>query len=358
MDLFSRTALPALGEAWSADLLQPEAAGLSRSRRRCMGLAVGVFPGLGGIAGLSAFVLPFMFGMEPVLRAGPDDRHGRRRPDFGYLCLGAHGHPRLLRLAGHGARRLPAWRASPAQAARALSAAFASSLFGGLLRRDLILTMFILDRPTAGPGLRPARDADDHRRWACLDGRRSSPVAVCTQGPRRRRASAWHDRHHRRGPCGRARLRMATYDILVSGQDGLQAGDRRPRHLCRARNRLAAPPGQDQSIAKGARLGAGWLARRAGLVAPISVAVDPLFASIGVHRRRHSRASAARSSTGSPMATRCSRPRTSRQFGKGEVRGVIGPESSNNAKEGGGLVPTLLFGIPGSGSMADLHRRA
>ena len=39
-------------------------------------------------------------------------------------------------------------------------------------------------------------------------------------------------------------------------------------------------------------------------------------------------------------------------FGSGEIRGVIGPESSNNAKEGGGLVPTLLFGIPGSGSMA------
>ena len=39
-------------------------------------------------------------------------------------------------------------------------------------------------------------------------------------------------------------------------------------------------------------------------------------------------------------------------FGSGNVRGVIGPESSNNAKEGGGLVPTLLFGIPGSGSMA------
>jgi len=39
-------------------------------------------------------------------------------------------------------------------------------------------------------------------------------------------------------------------------------------------------------------------------------------------------------------------------FGQGEIRGIIGPESSNNAKEGGGLVPTLLFGIPGSGSMA------
>jgi putative tricarboxylic transport membrane protein len=40
------------------------------------------------------------------------------------------------------------------------------------------------------------------------------------------------------------------------------------------------------------------------------------------------------------------------KFGSGDVRGVIGPESSNNAKEGGGLVPTLIFGIPGSGSMA------
>ncbi len=31
---------------------------------------------------------------------------------------------------------------------------------------------------------------------------------------------------------------------------------------------------------------------------------------------------------------------------------MIAPESANNAKEGGGLVPTILFGIPGSGSMA------
>ncbi len=39
-------------------------------------------------------------------------------------------------------------------------------------------------------------------------------------------------------------------------------------------------------------------------------------------------------------------------FGKGDVRGVIGPESSNNAKEGGALIPTTLFGIPGSVSFA------
>ena len=40
------------------------------------------------------------------------------------------------------------------------------------------------------------------------------------------------------------------------------------------------------------------------------------------------------------------------KFGKGDIRGVVGPESANNANEGGGLIPTLLFGIPGSGSMA------
>jgi len=42
----------------------------------------------------------------------------------------------------------------------------------------------------------------------------------------------------------------------------------------------------------------------------------------------------------------------SETFGKGDVRGVIAPESANNAKQGGALVPTLAFGIPGSASMA------
>eukprot|EP01037_Dinobryon_pediforme_P002611 gene2611-2652_t len=39
-------------------------------------------------------------------------------------------------------------------------------------------------------------------------------------------------------------------------------------------------------------------------------------------------------------------------FGTGDVRGVIAPEASNNAKEGGHLVPTLAFGVPAGASMA------
>ena len=42
------------------------------------------------------------------------------------------------------------------------------------------------------------------------------------------------------------------------------------------------------------------------------------------------------------------------QFGKGDVRGVIAPETANNAMKGGALVPTVAFGIPGSAPMAIL----
>jgi putative tricarboxylic transport membrane protein len=41
-------------------------------------------------------------------------------------------------------------------------------------------------------------------------------------------------------------------------------------------------------------------------------------------------------------------------FGKGEVEGVIASEAAVNAKDGGALLPTLAFGIPGSGEMAVL----
>jgi putative tricarboxylic transport membrane protein len=39
-------------------------------------------------------------------------------------------------------------------------------------------------------------------------------------------------------------------------------------------------------------------------------------------------------------------------FGTGRIEGVIAPDASANAKEGGSLVPTLALGIPGSASMA------
>lgn len=41
-------------------------------------------------------------------------------------------------------------------------------------------------------------------------------------------------------------------------------------------------------------------------------------------------------------------------FGAGDVRGVLGPGAANNSKEGGSLIPTVAFGVPGSTAMAIL----
>ncbi|MEM6727669.1 MAG: tripartite tricarboxylate transporter permease [Pseudomonadota bacterium] len=43
-----------------------------------------------------------------------------------------------------------------------------------------------------------------------------------------------------------------------------------------------------------------------------------------------------------------------KKFGRGDIRGVIAPESANNAQRGGSLVPTLAFGIPGDFAMSIL----
>ena len=39
-------------------------------------------------------------------------------------------------------------------------------------------------------------------------------------------------------------------------------------------------------------------------------------------------------------------------FGKGDIRGVIASDAANNSVDGGVLIPTVVFGIPGSGGMA------
>src|SRR5216117_478381 len=54
-------------------------------------------------------------------------------------------------------------------------------------------------------------------------------------------------------------------------------------------------------------------------------------------------------------ATQSARDANERKgFGQGDVRGVLGPGAANNSKEGGALIPTVAFGVPGSSSMAIL----
>ena len=141
MDLFA-TAMPALGEAFGM-ILNPLVLGYL-ILGVVMGLCVGIFPGLGGIAGLS-LLLPFMFGMEPLyglaLMVGmvavvpPSDT-------FASVLMGIPGSSasQATVLAG-----FPL--AKKGQAARALSAAFASSLFGGLLGAAFLTVFILIARP-------------------------------------------------------------------------------------------------------------------------------------------------------------------------------------------------------------------
>ncbi len=335
MDLFA-TALPALADAWAL-ILQPVVLGYL-VLGVVMGLAVGVFPGLGGIAGLS-LLLPFMFGMEPVLGLALMIGMVAVVPTsdtFSSVLMGIPGSSASQATVLDG---FPLARKG--QAARALSAAFTASLFGGLVGA-VFLTLFIVVA-------RPLVLAFGLPEMLMISILGLSMVAVLA-GRVALKGLAAAGLGMLIGTIGVAdaggSLRMASYDFPYL-TDGLQL-------VIVGLGIFAVPEivsllRQDRSIAKDATLGAGWmdgvrdwfdnkwLSVRCSLIG-VLVGVIPGLGGSVVDWIAY----------GHAVQT----TKDKSQFGKGEIRGVIGPESSNNAKEGGGLVPTLLFGIPGSGSMA------
>ncbi len=335
MEAFA-TAIPALADAWAL-ILQPVVLGYL-VLGVVMGLAVGVFPGLGGIAGLS-LLLPFMFGMDPILGLALMIGMVAVVPTsdtFASVLMGIPGSSASQATVLDG---FP--MAKKGQAARALSAAFASSLFGGLVGASF-LTVFILVA-------RPIVLAFGLPEMLMITVLGLSMVAVLAgRIPLKGLAAAGLGIMI--GTIGEAdaggSLRMASYDIPYL-TDGLKL-------VIVGLGVFAIPEivsllRQDRSIAKGASLGAGWLDGVKDWAANIwlSVRCSIIGVVVGVIPGLG----------GSVVdwiayghAVQTTKDKSN--FGKGEVRGVIGPESSNNAKEGGGLVPTLLFGIPGSGSMA------
>jgi len=335
MDLLA-TALPALGEAFSL-ILQPQQI-MFLMVGVLLGLSVGVFPGLGGIAGLS-LVLPFIFGMEPIsglaLMVGlvaviPTS------DTFASVLMGIPGSSASQATVLDG---FP--MAKKGEAARALSAAFASSLFGGLLGAT-VLTFFILIA-------RPLVLAFGLPEMLMITILGLSMVAILA-GRLPLKGVAAAGLGLMVGTIGEAlaggSLRMASYDVPYL-TDGLKL-------VIVGLGIFAIPEiisllRQDRAIAKDASLGAGWLdgvrdwwaniwlSIRCSVIGVIVGVIPGLGGSVVDWIAYGHTVQTAKDKSG---------------FGSGDVRGVIGPESSNNAKEGGGLVPTLIFGIPGSGSMA------
>ncbi len=329
-------ALPALGDAFAL-ILQVKVLGFL-ALGVVMGLCIGVFPGLGGIAGLS-LLLPFMFGMDPILGLALMIGMVAVVPTsdtFASVLMGIPGSSASQATVLDG---FPL--AKRGEAARALSAAFASSLFGGILGASFLTIFILVARPIvlsfglpemlmitilglSMVAILAGRVAIKGLAAACLG------LLVGTIGEADAGGS----------------LRMATYDIpyLTDGLKLVIVG-----LGIFAIPEIIALLRQDRAISSTPELGAGWLegvkdwwkniwlSVRCSIIGVVVGVIPGLGGSV-VDWIAY----------GHSVQT----TKDKSNFGKGEVRGIIGPESSNNAKEGGGLVPTLLFGIPGSGSMA------
>ncbi|MEM6548223.1 MAG: tripartite tricarboxylate transporter permease [Pseudomonadota bacterium] len=330
------TALPALNEAFSL-ILQPQQI-LYLVLGVLLGLSVGVFPGLGGIAGLS-LVLPFLFGMDPV--AGLALMVGLvavipTSDTFASVLMGIPGSSASQATVLDG---FPLARNG--EAAKALAAAFVSSLFGGIFGA-LVLTFFIL---IARP-LVLAFGTPELLMVTILGLSMVGTLAgrIPLKGIVAAGLGMIVGAIGAAPALGSARLSFEDWPYLY---DGL-------RLVIVGLGIFAVPEiisllRQDRAIARGATLGAGWadgirawwqnifLSLRCSGIGVVVGVIPGLGGSV-VDWIAY----------GHTVQT----TRDKSKFGQGEIRGVIGPESSNNAKEGGGLVPTLLFGIPGSGSMA------
>ncbi|MEM6760324.1 MAG: tripartite tricarboxylate transporter permease [Pseudomonadota bacterium] len=335
MDIFLE-ALPALGQAWAL-ILQPVVIGYLVCGV-VMGLAIGVFPGLGGIAGLS-LLLPFMFGMDPILGLALMIGMVAVVPTsdtFASVLMGIPGSSASQATVLDG---FPL--AQRGKAARALSAAFASSLFGGLVGAAFLTVFILVARPVVllfkSPELLMV-SIFGLSMVGILAGRVAIKGVVAaglgllvgTIGE---------------GPFS-GELRMSSYDLpyLTDGLKLVIVG-----LGIFAVPEIVALLRKDRAISDTPSLGGGWLdgikdwwankwlSMRCSIIGVVVGVIPGLGGSV-VDWIAYGHAVQ-------------STPDKSR-FGNGEIRGVVAPESSNNAKEGGGLVPTLLFGIPGSGSMA------
>ncbi len=302
-----------------------------------LGLMVGVFPGLGGIVGLS-MLIPFLHGMDAISALAMLVGLVAVIPTsdtFTSVLMGIPGSSASQATVLDG---FPL--AKKGEAARALGAAFSASLLGGLFGAA-ILTFFVL---IAKPVILFFTSAE----LFMLAVLGISMVGVLSG------RSLWKGV----ASCGLGLVIGSIGGAPATGEWRMTLGidylaDGIPLVVI-GLGIFAFPEVIDLlrrsgAIATGAALGRGWLdglkdmirhrwlcLRCAGIGTLIG-AIPGLGGSV-VDWIAY----------GHVVQT----ARDKSRFGTGDIRGVLAPESANNAKEGGGLIPTLLFGIPGSGSMA------
>ncbi|MBI1942944.1 MAG: tripartite tricarboxylate transporter permease [Betaproteobacteria bacterium] len=302
-----------------------------------VGLLVGILPGLGGIAGMS-ILLPFVYGMDTISALALL---------IGLLAVVPTGDTFtsiLMGIPGSAASQATILDGFPmakrGEAARALSAAFFSSMVGGIFGA-LVLTGFIL---VARPVILAFSSAELFMLTVLglgMVGVLSGSSFVkgllsCALGLLMGLAGA--------APAtGEWRLALGLEYVV----DGLPL-------VVVALGIFAIPEiidllRRNTAIAEVAALGRGWLQgirdtlREWGIVLRCSGIGCLIGAMPGL-------GGSVADWMAYGHAVQIAKDKS--RFGRGDVRGVLAPESANNAVAGGALIPTLLFGIPGSGSTA------
>ncbi|MPZ55363.1 MAG: hypothetical protein GEU91_02470 [Rhizobiales bacterium] len=307
-----------------------------------MGLVLGILPGIGGLAG-TALLLPFTFALDPytafalLLGLASTTATGDPIPAILFGVPGGAGSAATV-LDG-----LP--MAQKGEAGRALSAAYMSSMLGGVFGALLMAATLPLLRP-----IMLYLGSPELLAFAALG---ISMVATLS------------------GNTPLRGLTVACFGIMIAmiGTDpqtgtlrwtlgSLYLWDGLPLvpvilglfalpELCDlAISRTAIAAKNKYDIKAGMLRGAKdcfdnwWLVLRCSWIGAAFGAVPGIGASI-IDWLAY----------GHAMRTEKGAQQT---FGRGDVRGVIASESANNAKEGGALVPTLAFGVPGSAGMAIL----
>src|SRR4051794_3414599 len=308
-----------------------------------MGLALGILPGIGGVAG-TALLLPFTFNMDAyaafALLLGLGATTSTADP-ISAILFGAPGH------AASAATTLDGYPMTKrGEAGRALGASYMSALIGGLFGAALMAFTLPLVRPVilfmGSPELL-AISVFGVSMVSSLSG--NAPLrGVCAA-------------------CFGMMLSMIGTDpqsgTLRWTMDSLYLWDGMPLvpvtlgifalpELCDlAIGRMAVvAPGETIDTKTGMLEGikdcmthwflilrCSWIGAALGAIPGIGVAVIDWIAY------------------GHALRTEKGAAQT---FGRGDVRGVIAAESSTNAREGGHLVPTVAFGVPSSAGMAIL----
>lgn len=307
-----------------------------------VGLVIGIIPGLGGVSAL-ALLLPFTFGMDPysaialLLGMGAVTTTGDSIPAILFGVPGTSAAQATC-IDGHA-------MAKNGEAGRALSAAYTASMLGGLFGAAALGLLIPLLRPImlqiGAPELL-AFSVFGISMVAILSGRMPLiGVAVAAMGIML--AMVGSDPQG-----GELRWTMGTLYLfdglpLLPFALGVFA---LPELVDLAIKRTSVATTQKYDIRTGMWQGVKdtfsnkWLVFQCSGLGTIIGAIPGLGSAVVDW---FAYGYAARTVKGADKT-----------FGTGDVRGLLAPESAANAKEGGSLVPTIAFGVPGSASMAIL----